>query len=310
MHQQRTLNEIVNCRGIGLHTGKIITMSIHPAPEDHGIVFVRTDVRQPVAIPSRLDHVVDTTLATTLGRGGMVVSTVEHFLSACFGMGVDNALVELDGPEVPIMDGSAAPFVYLLKSVGTRRQARFKRFFVIQRPFHLSDGDRWAAFLPAKELKVSVAIEFQHPMVRDQRMHFTFSDLSYDREISKARTFGFLRDVEQMQGQGYALGGSLDNAVVLDGFRVLNEDGLRYPDEFVRHKVLDSLGDLSLLGMPMIGHLVAYKTGHTLNHRLLQRALAQTEGWKIVTFPSQTEALKASFRLPSVGHLDVIPATA
>jgi UDP-3-O-[3-hydroxymyristoyl] N-acetylglucosamine deacetylase len=285
-------------------------MRIHPAPEDHGIVFVRTDTSQRISIPSRLENVVDTALATTLGRDGVLVSTVEHFLSACFGMGVDNALVELDGPEVPVMDGSAAPFVYLLKSVGTRRQARFKRFFVIQRPFYLRERDRWASFLPAKELKISFTIEFQHPMVRDQRLDFTFSDVTYDREISRARTFGFLRDVDEMQSQGYALGGSLDNAVVLDEFRVLNEDGLRYSDEFVRHKILDSIGDLSLLGMPVIGHLVAYKTGHTLNHRLIQQVLAQPKGWRVVTFPSADEALRASFRLPPVGRLDVVPAPA
>lgn len=310
MHRQRTLNETVTCKGIGLHTGKIISLRIHPAPEDHGIVFVRTDTRQRVPILSRLANVVDTTLATTLGKDGVIVSTVEHFLSACLGMGVDNALVELDGPEVPIMDGSAAPFVYLLKSVGTRRQGRFKRFLLIQRAFHIQEDDRWASFLPAKELKISVNIQFEHPMVKDQKLDFTFSDLSYDREISKARTFGFLRDVEEMQSQGYALGGSLDNAVVLDDFRVLNDDGLRYTDEFVRHKILDSLGDLSLLGMPLLGHLVAYKTGHTLNHRLIKKVLTQPQGWKVVTFPSPEEALRSSFRLPPVGLLDVVPASA
>jgi UDP-3-O-[3-hydroxymyristoyl] N-acetylglucosamine deacetylase len=285
-------------------------MRIHPAPEDHGIVFVRTDVGRRVRIPARLDSVVDTTLATTLGRDGVVVSTVEHFLSACAGMGVDNALVELDGPEVPIMDGSAAPFVYLLRSAGTRQQLRGKRFFVIRRPFHLAEGDKRVCVLPARELKISFTIRFPHPLIQDQFLRFSFSDHAYDREICKARTFGFLREVEAMKGQGYALGGSLDNAVVLDEFRVLNEDGLRYQDEFVRHKILDSLGDLSLLGMPVIGHFVAYKAGHTLNHRLMLRVLSDPDGWRIQTFPSTEEAMKAPFRLPRVGLLDVVPATA
>lgn len=302
MHRQRTVKGTVACKGIGLHTGKVIHMRIHPAPEDHGIVFVRTDQRRPVRIPARLDHVMDTNLATTVGRDGVRVSTVEHFLSACVGIGVDNALVELDGPEVPIMDGSAAPFVYLLRSAGTCLQSRFKRFLVIQRPLRLHDGDKWACFLPARELKITFSIRFPHPLINDQSLEFSFSDKSYDREISKARTFGFLRDVEQMKSHGFALGGSLDNAVVLDDFRVLNQDGLRYPDEFVRHKVLDALGDLSLLGMPLIGHFVAHKAGHTLNMRLLQGAMSQKGAWKVMEFPSQEEALKAPFRLPLVGH--------
>jgi UDP-3-O-[3-hydroxymyristoyl] N-acetylglucosamine deacetylase len=310
MHRQRTLNRTVACKGLGLHTGRVIHMKIHPTPEDQGIVFLRTDVKPRVPIPARLDSVVDTTLATTLGRDGVVVSTVEHLLSACLGMGVDNALVELDGPEVPVMDGSAAPFVYLLRSVGTRRQARSKKFLVIQRPFHLAEGDKRVSFYPASELKVSFAIRFKHPLIRDQFFRFSFSDCSYDREICKARTFGFLRDVEGMKSHGYALGGSLDNAVVLDDFRVLNEGGLRYPDEFVRHKILDSLGDLSLLGMPLIGHFVANKAGHTLNHRLMNQVMGQQNGWKVIQFPSTEEAMKAPYRLPSVGLLDVLPASA
>jgi UDP-3-O-[3-hydroxymyristoyl] N-acetylglucosamine deacetylase len=285
-------------------------MRIHPAPEDHGIVFIRTDIDRRIPLPANLDHVVDTTLATTLGKEDVVVSTVEHFLSACLGMGIDNVLIELDGPELPIMDGSAAPFVYLIKTVGTRQLSRTKRFFVIRRPFHLSEGDKRASFTPAKELKISFAIQFHHPLVNDQEMEFSFSDQTYDREISKARTFGFLRDVDNMKSQGYALGGSLENAVVLDDFRVLNEEGLRYPDELVRHKILDSLGDLSLLGMPLIGHFSAFKSGHTLNHRLIKEVLAQPKGWEILSFPSPEEAMRSSLRLPSVGLLDVVPASA
>jgi UDP-3-O-[3-hydroxymyristoyl] N-acetylglucosamine deacetylase len=310
MHRQRTLNQTVTCKGIGLHSGSVIRMRVHPAPADYGIVFVRTDIRKKVTIPARLENVVDTTLATTLGKDGVVVSTVEHFLSACTGMGVDNALVELDGPEVPIMDGSAAPFVYLLRSAGTRRQSRVKKFFVIKRPSHMKEGSKTAALYPARELRISFTIHFHHHLIRDQSMDFIFSDRDYDRQISKARTFGFLRDVEEMRGQGYARGGSLENAVVLDDFRVLNEEGLRYSDEFVRHKILDCLGDLSLLGMPLIGHFSAQRSGHTLNHKLIRNLLEQKRGWKILEFPSAEEAMKAPFRLPAVGLLDVIPATA
>ncbi len=310
MHRQRTLNKGVACKGMGLHSGRVIHMRIHPAPEDHGIVFLRTDTTPRVRIPARLDHVVDTTLATTLGKDGVVVSTVEHFLSACAGMGLDNALVELDGPEVPIMDGSAAPFVYLLRSAGTRQQGRLKRFLVIRRPFHLKEGDKKASFYPSKELRISFTIRFKHPLIHEQTLSFAFSDRSYDREISRARTFGFLREVEALKSQGYALGGSLDNAIVLDEFRVLNEEGLRFQDEFVRHKILDSLGDFSLLGMPLIGHFAAHKSGHTLNHRLLKELLNQSKHWKIVEFPSVQEAMKAPFRLPRVGLLDVVPASA
>jgi UDP-3-O-[3-hydroxymyristoyl] N-acetylglucosamine deacetylase len=260
-------------------------MRIHPAPEDHGIVFLRTDTSDRVSIPARLDYVIDTTLATTLGRDGVVVSTVEHLLSACFGMGVDNALVELDGPEVPIMDGSAAPFVYLIKSAGTRRLSSPRRFLVIERPYRVVEGEKKAAIFPSKELKVSFSINFSHPIIQDQALDFTFSDRAYDLEISRARTFGFLKEVEEMQSQGYALGGSLENALVLDDYRVLNEEGLRYPDEFVRHKILDSLGDLSLIGLHVLGHFRASRAGHTLNHRLIQRVLADPSGWRVVSLP-------------------------
>jgi UDP-3-O-[3-hydroxymyristoyl] N-acetylglucosamine deacetylase len=310
MHRQRTLNESVGCKGIGLHTGKIIHMWIHPAPEDHGIVFLRTDTKKKIAIPACMDTVVNTTLATTLGNDGETVSTVEHLLSACFGMGIDNALVEINGPEVPIMDGSAAPFVYLLKSAGARRQNRFKRFLMIRRPFDLRDGEKRVSLLPARELKISFSIEFHHPLINHQSLDFVFSDAVYDRGISKARTFGFLREVEDMKSRGFGLGGSLDNAVVLDDFRVLNEEGLRYSDEFVRHKILDSLGDLSLIGMPVLGHFVAHKAGHTLNHHLMKKVLSQKKGWMVVSFPSADDALKASVHLPSVGLLDVVPASA
>ena len=310
MHRQRTLNRTVGCKGLGLHTGRVIQMKIHPAPDDQGIVFVRKDVRSRAYIPAKLESVVDTTLATTLGADGSVVSTVEHLMSAFLGMGVDNALVELDGPEVPIMDGSAAPFVYLLRSVGTRQQRRSKRFLIIQRPFHLSDGDKKVSFFPSDELRISFSIQFKHPLIRDQFFRFSFSDRSYDREICKARTFGFLKDVEAMKNQGYALGGSLDNAVVLDDFRVLNDGGLRYSDEFVRHKILDCIGDLSLLGMPLIGHFVAHKAGHSLNHRLMKKVMDETEGWSVVEFPSLEAARRVPYRLPSGGSLDVAPATA
>jgi UDP-3-O-[3-hydroxymyristoyl] N-acetylglucosamine deacetylase len=296
--------------GIGLHTGRVITMRIHPAPEDHGIVFVRTDIRPDAAIPARFENVVDTTLATTLGsEEGIVISTVEHLLSSFFGMGVDNAVVEVDGPEVPIMDGSAAPFVYLFQSVGIRDQEKPKQFLVIQRPFRLEEGDKRVSILPSKELKVTFSIDFDHPLIQNQILEFRFSSQAYMREICKARTFGFLRDVYDMQRSGYARGGSLENAVVLDDYRVLNSEGLRYKDEFVRHKVLDSLGDLFLLGRPMIGHLVAHKSGHTLNHKLIKELKAKGKGWKTVEFPSREEAMCSPFRLPALGGLDAASAS-
>lgn len=310
MHFQRTVAQSISIEGLGLHTGKNMRMKIHPAPADHGIVFVRRDLPRRIRVPARLDFVVDTTLATTLGRDGAVVSTVEHLLSAFLGTGIDNALVELDGPEVPILDGSSAPFVRVIRSKGALVQPRPRRYLVIQRPFHLSDGDRRVSLLPCPEFVVSFGIEFDHPAIGSQFLQFRLLDGEYDREICRARTFGFLRDVEAMKAQGYALGGSLDNALVLDDSRVLNLGGLRYPDEFVRHKVLDSLGDLSLLGLRLVGHFVAHKAGHTLNHRLLKHVMDNQAGWKILSGPSADGGLTDFYQFPPAKMPEKIPATA
>ncbi|MGQ9860060.1 MAG: UDP-3-O-acyl-N-acetylglucosamine deacetylase [Thermodesulfobacteriota bacterium] len=298
MHLQRTVAQSVSIQGEGLHTGKRTTMWIHPAPADHGIAFVRSDIPGGVRIPARLDFVVDTNLATTLGRDGVAVWTVEHLLSAFLGTGIDNALVELDGPEVPILDGSSAGFVRAIRCAGAVEQPRLRKYLVVQRPFHLSDGDRRVSLFPCPEFVVSFQIEFDHPSIGHQFLRFRLSDEHYEREICRARTFGFLRDVEAMRVRGYARGGSLENALVLDDHGVLNEGGLRYPDEFVRHKVLDSLGDLSLLGSRLLGHFVAHKAGHTLNHRLLKHLRESQSGWKMFRF-QPTEG--------AVGHLSILP---
>ncbi len=283
MELQRTLACSTFVEGLGLHTGKKIPMWIHPAPADHGIVFVRSDLRRRVRIPATLEFVVDTTLATTLGKDGEVVSTVEHLLSALWGTGVDNALVEVGGPEIPILDGSAAPFVKMIKEAGILLQPKVRRYLVVERPFHVRDGERMVSLYPCPEFVVSFSIDFDHPLIGTQFFHLHLTDGNYERLISKARTFGFLRDVESMKAMGYALGGSLENAIVLDDTGVLNPGGLRYSDEFVRHKILDCLGDLSLLGLRVRGHLVAHRSGHSLNRKLLCHLIEAKDGWRVVS---------------------------
>jgi UDP-3-O-[3-hydroxymyristoyl] N-acetylglucosamine deacetylase len=235
-------------------------------------------------ISARLENVVDTRLATTIGRNGHIVSTVEHLMSAFAGMGIDNALVELDGPEIPIMDGSAGPFMYLLRNVGIRLQDEVKKFFLIKKPFSLKSGDKHISVYPCRELKITYVIDFEHPLLSEQTYVLRFSGPTFMREISRARTFGFLKDVETLKNNGFAQGGSLNNAIVLDDFRVLNSDGLRYRDEFVRHKILDLIGDLHLLGMPIIGHFVINKSGHTLNHIFLTELRKRRKCWKMAKF--------------------------
>jgi UDP-3-O-[3-hydroxymyristoyl] N-acetylglucosamine deacetylase len=307
---QRTVKRSVECTGIGLHTGKKVNLRIKPAPPDHGILFHRIDLPYDVEIKAHIDNVVDTNLATTLGKDGAVIFTVEHLLATFSGLGIDNAIVEIDAPEVPIMDGSAASFVYLLKTAGIEKQKKFKKFIIIMRPFRIVDEDRVVSFLPSNELKITYTIDFDHPLMSDQVYVFKFSDTAFEKEISRARTFGFLRDVQTLQKSGFARGGSLDNAVVIDEFRVLNEEGLRFPDEFVRHKILDSIGDLSLLGYPMIGHFIAYKSGHTLNHRLLKKVIENPKGWKLLELSSQKDIKSLPFRVPTFGIPDEIPITA
>lgn len=257
-------------------------------------------------IEARFENVVDTNLATTIGFNGCKVFTIEHLMAAFFGLGIDNAVVELDGPEVPIMDGSSAPFVFLIKSAGIKEQKDPKRFIIIKRPFKLGDGNRSVAIYPSKELKISYTIDFKHPLLRDQKYELAFSGKDFAREISMARTFGFLRDVDTLKENGLAKGGSLDNAVVIDDFRIINEDGLRFEDEFVRHKILDFIGDLSIIGAPIIGHFVVEKSGHFLNQHLLRRLMESKEHWEELTFRSPEECTENVVKIPAFGMLDPV----
>jgi UDP-3-O-[3-hydroxymyristoyl] N-acetylglucosamine deacetylase len=267
-------------------------MVLRPAPPNVGIVFRRTDLEPAVDIPARATNVTETTLGTTLAAAGATVSTVEHLLSALAGLGIDNAFIELSAAEVPIMDGSAGPFVFLIQSAGIEEQSARKRFVRIRRRVEVRDGDKWARFDPYDGFKVNFEIEFQHPIFRKhgQRAVMDFSTSSFLREISRARTFGFMRDLEFLRSRNLALGGTLDNAIVLDDYRILNEDGLRYEDEFVKHKILDAIGDLYLLGHSLIGEFTGYKSGHGLNNQLLRVLLADAEAWEEVTFDEPAQS--------------------
>lgn len=298
-YNQRTLSQPVRCQGIGLHSGAPVNLSLLPAPVNHGIVFVRTDTSRPVAIPALTEFVVDTSLATTLGKDGVKVSTVEHLMSALAGMGLDNVRVELDGPEVPIMDGSAAPFAALIAEVGVREQEEPRRLLVMKKTVSVTDGDKEASLSPSSRFRISCTIDFKHPLITEQTFELEFSDRCFHKEISRARTFGFLRDVEMLKKMGLARGGSLDNAIVVDEFSILNPDGLRFPDEFVRHKILDAVGDISLFGRPVVGHLKAFKTGHALNQKLVKAVLADPTSYELV--PARKHLELPELRLPELG---------
>lgn len=299
---QRTLKNSIRASGVGLHTGKKILMTLRPAAPDTGIVFRRVDLPVPVDIPAHAENVGDTTLGTTLGHGDARVSTVEHLLSAFAGLGIDNAIVEVSAPEVPIMDGSAGPFVFLLQSAGLEEQAVPKRFVRIRRTVRVEEGDKWAEFRPFDGFKVNFELEFNHPVFRRhaQRASMDFSTTSFLKEVSRARTFGFMRDIETLRSQNLALGGTLDNAIVLDDYRVLNDDGLRYEDEFVKHKILDAIGDLYLLGHSLIGEFSGYKSGHSLNNRLLRTLLADRAAWESVVFEKPEDAPISYVRIPAL----------
>ncbi|OJH38380.1 UDP-3-O-acyl-N-acetylglucosamine deacetylase [Cystobacter ferrugineus] len=296
---QRTLLQPVRCQGVGLHSGAPVNLVLLPAPVNHGIVFVRTDTPRPVCIPALTEYVVDTSLATTLGKDGVKVSTVEHLMSALAGMGLDNVRVELDGPEVPIMDGSAAPFSSLISEAGVREQEEPRRLLVIKKTVTVTDGDKEASLSPAKGFRISCTVDFKHPLITEQSFELEFSDRCFAREISRARTFCFRRDVEMLQKMGLARGGSLDNAIVVDEFSILNPDGLRFADEFVRHKILDAIGDISLFGRPVMGHLKAFKTGHALNQKLVKAVLADPNSYEIV--PARKHLELPELRLPELG---------
>lgn len=308
MYLQRTVKKEIGCTSIGLHTGRKINMKIKPAGVDDGIIFVRKDVSDHNFIKADFHNVYDTHLATTLGTNGTRVSTVEHLLSAFSGMGLDNAIVEIDAPEIPIMDGSALPFVTMLKHVGTKVQGKGKKLLVVTKAVSVSDGEGEAMLLPFPEFKITYRIDFHHPLISDQSYTITFSDVTYEKEICAARTFGFLKDVEYLQAKGLALGGSLKNAVVLTEKMIINKDGLRFPDEFVKHKILDAIGDLSLLGMPIIGHFVAYKSGHKLNNLLLKELLDHEECWRIVGSLDKGHVPQEcpSLNIPYFGTLDSV----
>jgi UDP-3-O-[3-hydroxymyristoyl] N-acetylglucosamine deacetylase len=286
MIRQRTLKTLVRAAGVGLHSGHKVGIALRPAPPDTGIVFRRVDL--PEVVEFRVDPtlVSDTRLCSALEYRGARVATVEHLMSALAGLGIDNLYIDIDAAEVPIMDGSAAPFVFLLQSAGIEEQNAAKRYIRVIRPVRVEDGDKWAEITPRDGFRLSFAIEFNHPVFRDsaKRLDFDFAEQSYCQEISRARTFGFTSDVEYLRSHGLALGGSLDNAIVMDDFRVLNADGLRYADEFVKHKVLDALGDLYLCGHPLLGAFSAHKSGHGLNNTLLRALLADTEAWRWATF--------------------------
>ena len=286
MIKQRTLKNVIRATGVGLHTGDKVYMTLRPAAPNTGIVFRRTDLDPPVDIRARQDNVGDTRLSTTLVDGDVRVSTVEHLLSAMAGLGIDNAYVDLSAPEVPIMDGSAGPFVFLLQSAGIEEQNVAKRFIRIKKPVKVQEGDKWASFEPFEGFKVGFSIDFNHPIIsqRTSRAEIDFSTTSFVKEVSRARTFGFMRDIEMLREHNLALGGSMDNAVVLDDYRVLNEDGLRYEDEFVKHKILDAIGDLYLLGHSLIGAYHAHKSGHELNNKLLRTLMADASAWEEVSY--------------------------
>ncbi len=284
MYTQKTIENEINCKSVGLHSGRKINMTIKPAGVDEGIVFYRSDLPGSDGIRAEPTNVSDTTLATTLGTNGARVSTVEHLLSALFGVGIDNAIVETDSFEVPIMDGSSLPFVDFLKDAGIKSQGKSKRFVVIKEPVFVSDNGGRAAILPSPEFRITYNIDFSHPLIGKQSYDMIFSHDAYERSICSARTFGFLQEVEYLQARGLALGGSLNNAIVLNDEKVINKEGLRFPDEFVKHKILDAIGDLSLLGMPIIGHFVASKSGHRLNNLLLRKLLDHRECWEMIHY--------------------------
>ena len=292
MIKQRTLKNVIRATGVGIHTGEKVYMTLRPAAVNTGIVFRRVDLDPVVEIHATATNVGDTSMSTTLVRDGVRVSTVEHLLSAMAGMGIDNAYVDVSAAEVPIMDGSAGPFVFLIQSAGIEEQSSAKRFIKIIEPIEIRQDDKWARFEPHEGFKVSFKIDFNHPVFKSHTSFASvdFSTTSFLKEVSRARTFGFMRDLEMLRDRNLVLGGSMDNAVVLDDYRVLNEDGLRYEDEFVKHKVLDAIGDLYLLGHGLIGAYSGFKSGHELNNLLLRELLAHPEAWEEVIFEDQENA--------------------
>lgn len=292
MIRQRTLKNVIKATGVTLHGGEKAELTLRPAPPNTGIIFQRTDLNPLIEIPALASNVGDTTLSTSLIKDGVRVSTVEHLLSALAGLGIDNAYIDVTASEIPIMDGSAGPFVFLVQSAGIKEQNAPKRFIRIKRRVRVREGDKWACFEPFEGFKVTFTIEFDHPVFKNHSKTATldFSSTSYVKEVSRARTFGFKADFERLRAMNLARGASLDNAVAIDEFRVLNEEGLRYEDEFVKHKILDAVGDLYLLGSSLIGAFSGYKSGHALNNKLLRKLLRKQEAWEYVTFENTARA--------------------
>ena len=295
MMKQRTLKTTIKTTGVGLHTGARVELVLRPAQPDTGIVFHRVDLAKTVTIPADARNVGDTRLSSSLEKDGAKISTVEHLMSALAGLGIDNVNVDVAGPELPIMDGSAGPFVFLLQSAGIVEQNAPKRYFRIKTPVEARNGDKWARFEPHHGFVLDFTIDFPHPVFGSENRHVVidFAEHSYTKEVSRARTFGFMQDVEAMRSAGLALGGSLQNAIVLDETRVLNSEGLRYDNEFAKHKVLDAIGDLYLLGHPLIGKFTAFKSGHALNNAVCRELLSRPECWEVVTFDAPADVPSA-----------------
>jgi len=302
MIKQRTPKKVIQATGVGLHSGDKVLLTLHPAPINTGIVFRRTDLSPVVEIPASYEHVSDTMLCTSLQHQGAKVATVEHLLSAFAGLGIDNAYVDINAAEIPIMDGSAAPFVFLIQSAGIREQSAAKRFIRILKPVRVEENGKYVQFLPYNGYKISFTIEFDHPVFNDkpQTANFDFSTTSYVKEVCRARTFGFLSDYEKLRENDLAKGGSLDNAIVVDDYRVLNEDGLRFEDEFVKHKVLDAIGDLYLLGSGLIGAFEGHRSGHELNNKLLRTLMARQDAWEYTYFDAEDYQPSMQFGLQPI----------
>ena len=293
MIRQRTLKSIVQMTGVGLHSGRKVTLTLRPAAANTGVIYRRTDLNPPVDFPADPESVRDTMLCTALVNDeGVRISTVEHLNAALAGMGIDNVVIEVDAPEIPIMDGSASPFIYLLQSAGIEELNTAKKFIRIKKPVRIEDGDKWAEIRPYNGFRLDFTIDFNHPAIEsdDQKLVFDFSSQSFIKDISRARTFGFMRDIEYLQSQNLCLGGSFDCAIVLDDYRILNEDGLRFDNEFVTHKVLDAVGDLYMCGHSILGQISAYKSGHALNNQLLRAVLADQEAWEWTTIEDEQES--------------------
>ncbi len=281
MHfRQRTISKPVSFSGVGVHSGKKVNLTIKPAPVNHGIKFVRTDLTDKPSVSAHFNMVVDTSLATVIGCDGFIVSTIEHLMATFAGFSIDNAIVELDAYELPIMDGSAGPFISYIKTAGIEEQLGPKYFFIVKEPIELKEDGKFVGIYPASKFKITCTIYYDHPLIKEQSYSIDVSDQVFEKEICRARTFGFLQEIEYLKKYGFARGGSLDNVIVLDEKGILNKNGLRFPDEFVRHKILDCIGDFSLLGMPVLGHVIVNKSGHSFNHAFLKKFFENKKSWE------------------------------